>query len=153
MTEERFKEAAAKGDLILVEDLEVGSVYKLRSRNLAFGVWTGSAFIGIRHKLGAEFLDEEYPMQSGGAFGTAVPLARVGQIEDKRILLRTHLASICEFCGVNTEFINEDRSIPLPGPFDRHLSPSPDCDWPQSVGQGNRKLERALRQFSNQPEE
>lgn len=42
-------------------DLVVGGVYKLRSRNLLFGVWDGSQFIGMREKLGSRFLFGEAP--------------------------------------------------------------------------------------------
>lgn len=37
-----------------------GNLYRIRSRNLPYGVYTGSWFIGIREKFGYLYLDVEY---------------------------------------------------------------------------------------------
>jgi hypothetical protein len=52
-----------------------GWVYKLFSRNLAFGVFAQAVngFIGIREKFGSRFLATEYHWDTGAPFGTACP--------------------------------------------------------------------------------
>jgi len=46
--------------LLPPDQLIRGRVYKLKSRNLSYGVWYGKrSFIGVRTKFGSRFLDEE----------------------------------------------------------------------------------------------
>lgn len=53
-----------------------GSTYRIQSRNLAVGVWNAETggFVGIREKFGDRFLFTEYHHDTGGSFGTAMPL-------------------------------------------------------------------------------
>ncbi len=68
------------------ESLELGGVYQLHSRNLAFGVYAGDGeFIGIRTKFAKRFvehyarnLDQEWDWDTHE--GTATPLMKVGKI-------------------------------------------------------------------------
>jgi hypothetical protein len=47
--------------LLALSDLKKGRLYKLKSRNLLYGVFDGgTGFIGIREKLGSRFLDREH---------------------------------------------------------------------------------------------
>lgn len=64
-------------NLIPVEALEVGRLYRIRSRNLSVGVWTGDkygGFIGIREKFGHEYLFTEYHRDTGGHHGTVTQM-------------------------------------------------------------------------------
>jgi hypothetical protein len=56
--------------MVDMDALEVRRVYRLRARNLMFGVWTGKAFLGIREKFWRLRLDEEYANESAGMFCT-----------------------------------------------------------------------------------
>lgn len=70
------------------EALELGGVYQMRSRNVAFGVYTGDGeFIGIRTKFAKRFvehyarnLDQEWDWDTHE--GTATPLMKVGEIPE-----------------------------------------------------------------------
>lgn len=51
-----------------------GKVYKIHSRNLAFGVFDGhDGFIGIREKFSSLYLFKEYHHEQGPPFGTVSP--------------------------------------------------------------------------------
>lgn len=77
-------------------------MYRLRARNLSFGVWTGSNWIGVREKFGDLFLDEsEVPDY------TAFPLERVA-IAPADLVLRAYLGSECRVCHRPVDF-NRDR--------------------------------------------
>lgn len=54
--------------------------YRIRSRNLSFGVYnpeTGG-FLGIREKFGRRYVFEEYHWDNGPPFGTVHPLEDLG---------------------------------------------------------------------------
>lgn len=59
-------------------------LYRLWSRNLAFGVFhtDKDGFIGIRTKFGAKFLFTEYHWDYNGPYGTACPLEDLGPMPD-----------------------------------------------------------------------
>ena len=59
---------------IPLSELREGGFYRLISRNIQFGVYTNSAFIGIRKKFDFIYLDEEIDWEKGG---TARPLKYV----------------------------------------------------------------------------
>jgi hypothetical protein len=62
-----------------LKECVMGRVYRLHSRNLAFGVFDGyDGFIGIRTKFGERFLDREYSGERGSQFGTVTVLADLG---------------------------------------------------------------------------
>jgi len=66
-------------DYLRLEDCAPRTVYRLRSRNLAYGAFDGKdGFIGIRKKFGNTFLDTEYHWDyKRGPYGTVKPLEAV----------------------------------------------------------------------------
>lgn len=62
-------------------ELVVRGIYKLKARNLEYGVWTGSWFIGIREKLGSRCIDGEVLNYPAGT-GTATLLGCCGILPD-----------------------------------------------------------------------
>lgn len=90
--------------MIPLEDLVVGAVYKLNSRNLNLGVFTEhNSFIGIRTKFGNRFLDEELEYTTHKNYGTARAEAILGSIQTS-IPLRETLGTKCEKCGQLVNF-------------------------------------------------
>ncbi len=82
-------------------------IYRLDSRNLAFGVFTpekDNGFIGIRQKFDSRFLFTEYHWDNGPPHGTAKPLEEIGPVREVRIRLVENLPSLCRFCGERVEF-------------------------------------------------
>ena len=78
-------------DYISAEDCKHGYLYRIRSRNLSFGVCRKTSdkdalvgFIGIRTKFGDRFLFEEYHWDVSEHYGTVHPLEELGKcpIED-----------------------------------------------------------------------
>lgn len=119
------------------KDLKKGSIYKLRSRNLAYGVFDGDrGFIGIREKLGSEFLFREY-YADGSPYGTVQPLEEVGAISGAVEIAET-LGSRCSICGKRAWWTGP----PSPAPWACEGSCSPDEIRGYSVS--NRALFRQL---------
>lgn len=58
-----------------MEELIQGGAYRIRSRNLAYGVWDAGrqGFVGIREKFNNEYLDTEFHYDTGAPYGTARP--------------------------------------------------------------------------------
>lgn len=82
--------------------LEVGRIYRLQSRHLPFGAWTGSAFIGIREKFKTYFLASEFPRTLDERFMPFETVDRAeptAEVVPPNIQLREHLGSYCERCG------------------------------------------------------
>lgn len=65
--------------LIPIEQCKVGGLYKVQSRNLRHAVFAGTGFIGVREKMGARFLDTEFPFGTGRG-GNVVVLEQLAQI-------------------------------------------------------------------------
>ncbi len=66
---------------IPLSEMIYGHLYRLRSRNLACGVYDGNqGFIGIREKLGSIFLDRESHWDQGAPYGTAHPQEDLGPL-------------------------------------------------------------------------
>ena len=88
---------------ISIADCKFGWVYRVRSRNLAFGVFdsSDSGFVGIREK-GRRYLFTEYHWDTGIPFGTVKPDIAVETcpIAD----LRDYIGSFCSVCGLELEF-------------------------------------------------
>ena len=62
-------------DSIPLEQCQKGGLYRIRSRNLSFGVFNGDGgFVGIREKFGSEYLFTEYHWDTGAPFGTVKPV-------------------------------------------------------------------------------
>lgn len=57
-------------------------LYRLRSRNLGFGVFNKkqNGFVGVREKFGARYLATEYHYDTGAPFGTAQPLEELEEM-------------------------------------------------------------------------
>lgn len=68
--------ARRQDNTIAIDACRNGWVYRLRSRNLAFGVFVkeSNGFIGLREKFGHKYLFAEYHWDTGAPFGTVCPL-------------------------------------------------------------------------------
>jgi hypothetical protein len=114
--------------MIKLDQLGRGKVYRLKSRNLAYGVWNGTnSFIGIRTKFGSRFLDEEIHWDLDENHGTALALEELGAIPES-ILLDISLGTECERCHKGMHYI-EHRPLdcaPHNGEW-RHGDGSPRC--------------------------
>lgn len=53
-----------------ISDMDERGLYKLKSRNLHVGIWTGEGFVGIREKFGERFLFMEFY----GKWGTVMSM-------------------------------------------------------------------------------
>jgi len=82
--------------------LVVGGVYKIRSRNLLYGVWDGSQFVGLREKLGSTFLFGEAP-NTYNQRGTVTDAALIGKVPEG-MSLSERAESRCQTCGQPAEF-------------------------------------------------
>ena len=67
---------------IALEDCKDRFLYRLKSRNLSFGVFNKkqNGFVGIREKFGARYLATEYHYDTGAPFGTACPLEELEEM-------------------------------------------------------------------------
>ncbi len=80
--------------MIEIKDCKNGWLYKLRSRNLKFGVFTDDhLFTGVREKFSSRFLDDELHWDCGAPYGTAKPLEELEEcpidvLNDKSKLLK-----------------------------------------------------------------
>lgn len=67
------------------EECKLGFVYRICSRNLAYGVYTGhekGGFVGVREKFDSLFLFEEYHWDNGPPFGTVKPIEEVCELPE-----------------------------------------------------------------------
>jgi hypothetical protein len=62
--------------MISLEDCKHGYTYRISSRNLIYGVFNKpvNGFVGIREKMGSEYLFTEFHYDTGAPFGTVNPL-------------------------------------------------------------------------------
>ncbi len=87
---------------IPIGELAVGAIYRVRSRNLAVGVYCGDGgFIGIREKFGSRYLSTEYLPGMGG--GGVKAIKQIGVIPEG-IELRERAESRCSLHDRLTEF-------------------------------------------------
>lgn len=90
---------------IELNECKAGKVYRLQSRNLAFGVYDGrEGFIGIRTKFSDRFLFTEYHWDQGPPYGTVKPLQELDDVLDPLLVLADHLGSQCYYCRRPVEF-------------------------------------------------
>lgn len=63
-------------DYIPLEECKDGHTYRINSRNLLCGVYKAAVkgFVGIREKLGREYLFTEFHWDTGAPFGTVRPI-------------------------------------------------------------------------------
>ena len=59
--------------MISRDDMIIGGIYRISSRNLSVGAWDGTGFIGIRIKFGSSFLFKEFHYDDGAPYGTVRP--------------------------------------------------------------------------------
>jgi hypothetical protein len=74
---------------IPLDELVVGGIYEVHSRNLRIAVWTGNerrGFVGVREKFGDRYLFEEYARGDGEkpahSMATVSPLKLIGHIPE-----------------------------------------------------------------------
>lgn len=73
-----------------IKDCIQGRVYKIRCRNLAYGVWNGrDGFIGIRQKFNSRFLFTELHWDASQTFGTVREAIDTGIDVPSGVELRT----------------------------------------------------------------
>lgn len=89
-------------------------VYRLRSRNLRIGVWTGSFFVGVREKFGSRYLDVEWPTV-GKHLGTVQEARSLGFSVPEKITLDQSMGRVCSECGRPAEFKPDDPRTRTPG--------------------------------------
>ena len=67
---------------INIENCKHGFVYKIKSRNLKYGVFNyeNAGFVGIRTKFSSRYLFCEYHYDNGHPFGTVFPLEELCEI-------------------------------------------------------------------------
>lgn len=85
----------------MITKFEVGSIYRIFSRNLDVAIYAGNnQFIGIREKFGSRYLDSEFYEET-----VREVAEQLGEIYDKNIRLTEALPfSSCGYCGANTKF-------------------------------------------------
>ena len=84
-----------RSKLIPIDKCVKGRVYKIRCRNLRFGVFDGEdGFIGIRTKFSDRYLFTEYHWDQGAPFGTVMATEDIGVIVPEPIAVREGLCTI-----------------------------------------------------------
>jgi hypothetical protein len=99
------------------EELRRGFLYKIRSRNLAMGVYNGQrGFVGIREKFDSLFLFTEYlNVPSSGMLGTVTPEEELEPCPIEE--LRELLGSKCQTCDQRAWFVEYAETDPRPEGF------------------------------------
>jgi hypothetical protein len=80
--------------MVVEETLELRRVYRLESRNLRYGAWTGRAFVGLRNKFWRLRLDEEYSGADAGMYRTVRSAEPLDVVVPENISLRIILGSV-----------------------------------------------------------
>lgn len=85
-------------------DLKHGFIYKIHARNLCVGVWDKNAqgFIGIRHKLGSQYLFTELEYTTNSRFGTAMAVEALDESVPEGVRVSEALDPVCRHCGDRT---------------------------------------------------
>lgn len=112
-------------------------VYRIRSRNLQFGVFQkeSGGFIGIRTKFGSRYLFKEYHWDNGPPYGTVTPLEELRELPEG-IEVRDSLGSMCEVC--------EEDVVFEPGNGWHHAKPS---ECPDTEVHALSRANKALFEF------
>lgn len=101
-------------EYLKIEECKQRKIYRLQSRNLAYGVFDGkNGFIGIRSKFGHEYLFTEYHYDADPHYGTVRPIEEVGELREW-VPLQETLATVCRHCGRPVIFV-PDGEKPTPG--------------------------------------
>ena len=63
-------------EYLKIDDCVQGGLYEVDARNFSLGVYNKKeqGFIGIRYKMGAEYLDLEFHWDTGEPYGTVRPI-------------------------------------------------------------------------------
>ena len=105
-----------------MEDLIIGRVYHIHSRNLGYAIWNGSnGFIGIRTKFGDRFLDTEYHWDFCQHHGTVSHARDIGIDLPKDILLQERLGLWDKKTDRFVENVNDENG--------EHLHGDPSDSW------------------------
>lgn len=126
-------------------------LYRIRSRNLGFGVYRASTggFIGLREKFDAIFLFEEYHHDNGPPYGTVTPKMELVRLPD-HIELKEG-SSVCGKCGKPVAYVNwpeggyreitmkSGGTISVMGEW-QHLPPTSPCKKIDPVHRENKAL-------------
>jgi len=145
-------------EYIPISECKRGTIYRLHSRNLSYGVFVpedGNGFIGIREKLGSRYLFTEYHYDNGPPFGTVRPLEVVGSVDDDRILLTTSLATVCGYCGERAEYVKVEGGVKkgdqtYVGEWRHITGDGLQCKEPFAISPMNRQLFQLLEKFEDQ---
>lgn len=128
------------------DQLVKGTVYKLHSRNLATGVFTGKqGFIGIRTKFGSRYLFEEIEYSQDNNYGTAVATEMLGTIP-LDIPLTDRLGTACATCSKPVNF-DKSRSYGARWEHDDDAVPPEDAHDIYPVSVSNQQLFEALEAY------
>lgn len=104
--------------LIPIKDCIKARLYKIKCRNMTYGVWNGeNGFIGIRCKFGKRFLFTEYHWEAGPPYGTVYETVDTG-IDlpiHKGYELRHYAPSVDEKSKRPCEFRPDDTNTTSPG--------------------------------------
>lgn len=92
-----------------------GGVYEVKSRNLIVAAYDGEqGFVGIREKMGDEYLFTEYLSREWGGtkipFDTVTPVAYMATLdEDIPVRERGDPVSRCDTCGTRAWFVQDPQ--------------------------------------------
>jgi len=113
-------------DMLKMDALEEGGIYRITARNFFVGAWNGTnGFIGIRQKFSDRYLFTEYHHDYSPHVGTARPWEKVGQVpEGVELIERT--PTECSDCGRPAHFERDDPGSPRGHWF--HADGSPVCE-------------------------
>lgn len=77
-----------------MEDLVARRIYKIKCRNLSYGMWNGKdGFVGIRYKFGDRFLFTEFHWDTGEPYGTVWDAEDTGVDLPEGISMETSLGA------------------------------------------------------------
>ena len=148
-------------------DCKDRALYRIRSRNLLFGVYreeTGG-FLGLREKFGSIYVFEEYHWENGPPYGTVHPLEALSDALPEEIPLAEYLpGSSCTVCGADSRYalwpeggerdigLSDGAAMQVPGQWE-HVDGTR-CEKMYGYGRANRALhewlaEREKREAGN----
>lgn len=133
---------------IPLADCKHGYLYKIRSRNLLFGVFNekSKGFIGIREKFGHEYLFTEYHHDTGPPFGTVSPISKMEKVPDD-IEIKESLGS---FTNDTNQEVAFDKPVSEGGKGWYFVGTGEDANGVRSGCRGNQPLEDWLQQQRNE---
>jgi len=93
--------------MIPIDQMIPRGVYKIKCRNLSYGVWNPNdkGFIGIREKFGDRFLFTEYHYDTGVPYGTVREAEFVSMLPDHILLAERE----CFECGIPMFYDGQEK--------------------------------------------